>query len=326
MADLLKDAIAEAKKVKATALANAKIALQETFQPTLQRMISSKIAEEEGDEELEPEVDDFGGEGEGLGEPAVGFGGAEELPAEEELPVEDPGLEGGDEFGEEDDLEEEINRLMAEMDNEYEDEAPVEEGNEEDWQDPIPDEPIQENDGELTEAEINEILGSLDEEEGCEEEEPMMEQDGAYDSSVSVKKSNTESLQRQNTKLKKDLNEAYRAITTLKGAMNEVNLLNAKLMYSQKVLQQYDLSQDQRIKVLEAFDRANTVKEVKGKYADMLSLLSGRKASATPKRKSVTEGIASKPIKQLNPKQPLNEDFSYVERWKELSGQKKLDY
>lgn len=325
MADLLKDAIAEAKKVKATALANAKIALQETFQPTLQRMVSSHIAETEGEDELEPAVDDFGGEEEVPAEPAVGFGGAEE-PDGDELPVEDPGLEGEDEFAE-DDLEEEINRLMAEMDDdEFTDEMPVEEGNEEDWQDPIPDEPIQENDGELTEAEINEILGSLDEEESCDDE-TMTEQDGSYDSKVSVKRSNTEGLQRQNAKLKKDLNEAYRAITTLKGAINEVNLLNAKLMYSQKVLQQYDLNQDQRVKVLEAFDRANTVKEVKGKYADMLSLLSGRKASAKPQRKSVTEGSASKPIKQLNPKkEALNEGFSFVERWKELSGQKKLDY
>jgi hypothetical protein len=51
--DLLADAIADAKKVKKTALANAKIALEEAFQPTLQRMISTKLAEEDdmGDED-----------------------------------------------------------------------------------------------------------------------------------------------------------------------------------------------------------------------------------------------------------------------------------
>ena len=59
--DLLKQAIADAKAVKETALANAKLALQEAFQPTMMRMISDQIENEvDGDEEMpaaEPEMD-----------------------------------------------------------------------------------------------------------------------------------------------------------------------------------------------------------------------------------------------------------------------------
>ena len=40
--DLLSEAIADAKAVKETALANAKLALEEAFTPKLQSMISAK--------------------------------------------------------------------------------------------------------------------------------------------------------------------------------------------------------------------------------------------------------------------------------------------
>ena len=53
MQDLLKEAIADAKAVKETAIANAKLALEEAFTPRIQSMISSRLAEEEmeGEEE-----------------------------------------------------------------------------------------------------------------------------------------------------------------------------------------------------------------------------------------------------------------------------------
>jgi hypothetical protein len=46
MQDLLKEAIADAKAVKETAIANAKLALEEAFTPRIQSMISSRLAEE----------------------------------------------------------------------------------------------------------------------------------------------------------------------------------------------------------------------------------------------------------------------------------------
>ena len=50
--DLLKEAIADAKAVKETALANAKMALEEAFTPKLQSMLSHKIAEELDEEDV----------------------------------------------------------------------------------------------------------------------------------------------------------------------------------------------------------------------------------------------------------------------------------
>ncbi len=63
MDDLLKEAIADAKAVRETALANAKVALEEAFTPRLKSMLSKKIqhemedAEEDGSEEPVAEED-----------------------------------------------------------------------------------------------------------------------------------------------------------------------------------------------------------------------------------------------------------------------------
>merc|ERR1711906_48179 len=62
---------------------------------------------------------------------------------------------------------------------------------------------------------------------------------------------------------KKDLEEALETITTLKSELNEINLLNAKLLYTNKVFRGKNLSESQKVKVLGAFDKAETVKEVK---------------------------------------------------------------
>ena len=83
MGDLLKEAIADAKAVRETALANAKMALEEAFTPQLKSMLSAKLKEDEFEDEEE-------------------FGGEEEIPAEEPVvaPEEgDYGAEEHDEFG-----------------------------------------------------------------------------------------------------------------------------------------------------------------------------------------------------------------------------------
>ena len=61
MDELLKDAIADAKAVRETALANAKLALEEAFTPRLKSMLSKKIQAEMEDtvEELDlSDIDD----------------------------------------------------------------------------------------------------------------------------------------------------------------------------------------------------------------------------------------------------------------------------
>ena len=56
MSDLLKEAIADAKTVRETAIANAKMALEEAFTPHLKSMLSAKLAEDEVEEGFEDEI------------------------------------------------------------------------------------------------------------------------------------------------------------------------------------------------------------------------------------------------------------------------------
>ena len=99
MDDLLKDAIADAKAVRETALANAKIALEEAFTPRIQSMLSQKIqSETEGEEEAAEEVPVEGEEPEAEEEPEIAVEpevGEEEIPAEEPIVAQDevPGEE-----------------------------------------------------------------------------------------------------------------------------------------------------------------------------------------------------------------------------------------
>jgi hypothetical protein len=62
---------------------------------------------------------------------------------------------------------------------------------------------------------------------------------------------------------KAELNEAINVINTLKSELNEVNLLNAKLLYVNKLFRSKTLTEAQKVKVINAFDRAESVKEVK---------------------------------------------------------------
>jgi flagellar biosynthesis/type III secretory pathway chaperone len=60
-----------------------------------------------------------------------------------------------------------------------------------------------------------------------------------------------------------DLNEAMKTIKVLRSQLQEVNLLNAKLLYVNKVFKANNLSESQKVNVVAAFDKAETVKEVK---------------------------------------------------------------
>lgn len=338
MADLLKEAIANAKTVKAAALANAKIALEETFQPTLQRMISNKIMEEEGEEEFETpegEVDidiNYGGEEEEGGD--MGFGSFED---EDEAPAEEP--EGGEE-----DLE--LESLIRELEGEDDDIDLEEEYTADDFSDPIDeseeefeDEMMEEmedddemfaegedwDEEEMAESILREIenLGDLngpnhEDGETYTESEPNGADRGLHLENRRLKK--------QLKDLKAKLTESLRAITTYKQTINEVNLLNAKLMYTTKTLRQFELNENQQVRILESFDRANTVREVKLVYTTIVE-------SFNKKALKETKGLSSKSVRQVNPKQlrknTLTEGVlntsTMVDRFQQLAGIKSTD-
>ena len=103
--------------------------------------------------------------------------------------------------------------------------------------------------------------------------------------------------------------------------MNEINLLNAKLLYTNKVFRGKNLTDAQKVKVLGAFDKAETVKEVKLVFETLNSAV---KAKATNKAitEAKTKGSASnmKATPTSTNKQPIVESNEMVSRFKKLAG------
>jgi hypothetical protein len=121
-----------------------------------------------------------------------------------------------------------------------------------------------------------------------------------------------------------ELNEAYAVIKSLQKTINEVNLLNAKLLFANKLFRANNMTNEQKVKVIETLDRTKSVREVKLVYSTLAENF--RTASTTTKstKKSMTEGIASKVTKSTSPvqapKQVIAENADFANRFKKLAG------
>ena len=339
--DLLKEAIADAKAVKETALANAKLALQEAFSGRMKGMLEAQLMNElEGEDEMEAGAEDMDmGAGEmeagaedmdmeagemgempdslGIGidydndgsydyEGALNLGGMEdeaEMDSTEEMPAED------EYAAEEEDLN--LESIIAELDAEMPDHmttAPtdVEEGMHGEGHYGKRDEAMYEEDDEYTNESIDALIEAILAEEseegmGAPVEDEMPVEEGDY------------------KKMVKELDEAYRTVKHLQSVINEVNLLNAKLLYTNKLFRNFELNEAQKMKVIENFDRAATTREAKLVFATLAE--SFHKPTKTRKVVKESKSYASRPIASTAPStQILNEGFEYADRWKKLAG------
>ena len=156
-------------------------------------------------------------------------------------------------------------------------------------------EPLDEED-DMEEMDLDEIINALREEDDMEETE-------------------VEETEVDET----ELEEAYKTIRFLKSKINEVNLLNSKLLYSNKLFRNKSLSESQKMKVIETFDRANSVREVKLVYSTLAESLT----SYAPKSKKINEGFASKSIRSTKPsKDVIVESNTFASRMQKLAGLK----
>jgi len=362
--DLLKEAIADAKAVKETALANAKIALQEAFHPRIKSMLENELMSELEDEELgaeepmadpmdDPMADPMANDGDGMGD------------AGEPMDVGDIEIDT-DMDGEIDFTGDIMSKPGAEA---VEDEMVDDE--EEIMDDEAPAEPMgdmEESDLGL-EAIIKELEEDLNEggydynegeghDEGVHNEEMIDEVDAGLDGTgfdevmnesqsidelieailaeeeddkkkteekeeLTSNSKNERDCVTANKQLKKEIAEAYDTVSHLKSVINEVNLLNAKLLYTNKLFRNFDLNEGQKMKVIENFDRAANTREAKLVFS---TLAESFQKPSRGKRKVVKESksLASKPVATTAPSkqttQVLSEGFEQANRWKKLAG------
>jgi len=120
-----------------------------------------------------------------------------------------------------------------------------------------------------------------------------------------------------------ELNEAYKTIKSLQKTINEVNLLNAKLLFANKLFRAHNMTNEQKVKVIETLDRTNSVREVKLVYSTLAENFKYTTSSNKTTKKAISEGIASKVTKSTKPsatKQVIAESTDFSDRFKKLAG------
>ena len=370
--DLLKSAIAEAKSVKETAIANAKLALEEAFTPHLKSMLSAKLEEMDRDDEDEKEVKEAD---------APSFA-RKNSPAGDSLKNLSP-RKVGQSTVQEDEVDEEINldELLAELEKDELDENARTDAEEEGYKDGMKDEKEDLKEDERTDAEEEGYLdGEEDEKEdmdGDMDEEIDLEDmseddlkgfiedvikdmvaggeiepgDEFVEDEVDVDVEDVEDIEDVDIEVeideaKKDkmsnpvmrqgekgddeaeketekmrFKEAMNEINALKVELQEVNLLNAKLLYTNKIFKAKNLTEDKKVKVLKAFDKALDVRQAKTIFETLSEGLINKSTNPTI-NESIKRGSSSKLI-GLEPKvtrQPIIESNEVFDRMRKLAG------
>ncbi len=147
----------------------------------------------------------------------------------------------------------------------------------------------------------------------------------AEDASIQEESEPSEEMASETKALQEELAEYRQAVNILRGKLNEVNLLNAKLLFTNKIFRKEGLTNEQKITIVENFDRATSVREVKMVYAVLAETLTvdAKQSKVKLPRKVVAEGLASKPMKSTAPTVNTAEiisENSFTKRLQQLAG------
>ena len=389
MDDLLKEAIADAKAVRETALANAKMALEEAFTPRLKSMLAQKIQHEVEDEEKDKdeiayEVED---EEEGMGHDeeegehedadeisyneeeddeedhdeisykeeeedeedhdemkdeskVIEIDGVKYAPVvseeedEEEVEEVEDKEEGEDEMDEADELD--LESILRELEEEEEEDEDKDEMKENDVSSGIGKSDNAHNaeagdsskvgqgpEGEGSDKEAGKELGDhevVKEGEDKEEGEDEMDEDIDLEEVLKAlsEEEEVEEEVDETATLKQEIKEHRDVVKYLRAKLNEVNLLNAKLLFSNKLFRTFGLTNEQKMKVVETFDRTKNLREIKLVYSTLAESFGQSKPA--PIKESVRKGSSSKAVASTKPKKEvISEGDDLKARFKKLA-------
>jgi hypothetical protein len=287
-------------------MANAKLALEEAFAPRMQEMMSTKLAAMAGDDEnMEENFEKSNG--------AAPEDQMDEISLEELL-AELEGLE------EEDGYSEEEGSVEPGLDNPYMEENEIFEAEDDDTVSEITVDDLKD----IIRDVVADLLGNS-EEAGEEEEMAGEEGEMAGDDELSLEEllaelgEGTEEEEENEVEEEENeqLEEAMSTIAQLRSELNEVNLLNAKLLFVNKLFKSKNLTEAQKVKVINAFDRAETVKETKNIFETLQESLTATQSKKNPIKESLS--FASKPAGVADRK-PIVENNEFITRMQKLAG------
>ena len=386
--NLLKEAIADAKAVKETAIANAKLALEEAFTPHLKSMLSAKLQEMDEDEEVKEEVEldemdapSFARKnspaGDSLKDVAptkVGKSTVQEDEVDEEINLDELLKElaedartDAEEEGYLDGEKDENKKLQKEdekTDAEEEGYKDGEEDEKEDMEDGMEDEEIDLEDmseddlKSFIEDVISDMVSAGEIEPGEEFVEDEVEVEDVEDVEVEddvdvdieideakkeevdeAKKEEVDEAKKEEVDEMSDpvmrhgekgdneeeketeemrIKEVMSEIEALKSELQEVNLLNAKLLYTNKIFKEKNLAESKKVKVLKAFDKAETVRDAKSIFETLNEGILDTPTINKPfKRGSASQATGLEPKAE---KQPIIESNDVYNRMRKLAG------
>lgn len=316
---LLKDAIADAKAVRETALSNAKAALEEAFTPRLQSMLADKLQQEsndlgktknEDDDEDEDDKDDddeYMDKKDKVEEKKHGKMKHEDKDEDEDEDKDKKDYDDDDDM--EDDLD--LESVIKELEDDLAETADT---------DQDPDDDDDANDKKtITKKEIKEETDELDIDALIREIE--QEEEEIQDSTISKEVKNSQTIiTLKETIVARDseLSEYKQAIIFLREKINEINLLNAKLLYANKLFRAYEMTNDDKVKVIESIDRSVTPREVKLVYA---TLAESMRMHTFPGKtvKRITEGASAAMTSTKPDNSSVITEVIDPARWKELA-------
>ena len=317
--DLLKQAIAEAKAVREAAISNAKDVMEESLTPHIKDMLAAKLQEME-EEEMDETVEEGSYEKDEMEEGGYKKDMDELVAEEEDEPAEDDAEESEDEAEDEKmDGEEEAEEIedmdVSDLKDLIRDIIAQEMGGGEmeDMEDmSMDDEPGGVEDMVATDDEeinLEELLAEL---ESLSEEEEVAE--AKHDDEDAMEEAKHEDEMEESA----ELNEALKTVRFLRKELSEVNLLNSKLLYVNKIFKAHNLSEAQKVNIITTFDKAETVKEVKLVYetvADNIGTVKSKK-SQIKEHKS----FASKASGNSTKREVISEVSDQVRRMQKLAG------
>lgn len=132
---------------------------------------------------------------------------------------------------------------------------------------------------------------------------------GAYSNKLSMKLNETSD----------DLEEALNVIQTLRNQLNEVNLLNAKLIYVNRLFKENVLTEGQKVNVVNSFDKATTLTEAKNIYEILKNTVKNSKNTSKTNLKE-HKSFASSVIGGKTAKPEIIDTDDQITRMQKLAG------
>ena len=339
MSSLFEKAIADAKELKETALKNAEQLIIEKYSTELKEAVENLLEQDDEEESMEMDM-------EMSDEPT----GDDKLM--DQVPDAATAILAG-EMDDDEEIEIDFDELRAAMDAEMDPSTPEDmidreeemvEPEMEKEAEPMMEEPLEEDLDEALENLTEEDLSSLLEEVDVDIKS-MHPNNGHAGSTAGDRAENaelvaiaaaldeeqekTKELEEQNAMLNETvqknnetLAKAKQIIQEMKSKMNDVNLLNARLFYTNKILESKELNTRQKDRIVESLANAKTIEETKLVYQTLKESVGSTKETA-PKSLVETVNRTRSLVLSAQKREEKKEAAPMYENWKKLAGIKK---